>query len=95
MTYLNLDEEYLEKNKKKMKKLAIEDMGDDGKDSLRIDIKDEVDFEFDKGTITLDSCSDMGFISVKYTLDDNECMEIVEYMKKKASKLKELLKLND
>jgi len=94
--YINLDKKYLESNKKKMELEAIEVMSDEGSNKLLIqDLNDEVEYEFSSGDITLSSDSDLGYISVDYKLSDEEMMDIVRHMQRKANKIKELIKLAD
>ncbi len=94
--YINLNKKYIEKNKKKMEKESIKEMGNDGKGSLlNIDVEDIVEYEFDNGKINLNSDSNLGYVSLDYQMSDGEMMEIVRHMRNKANKIKELIKLAD
>lgn len=95
--YVSIDLKYLDKNRNKMIKKAMESIGDDGKHTAEdSDLTDEIQsYEFSDGVIDLSWSNDLGFFGVQYTLTDDEMMNIVKHMKRKGEKIRELVKLAD
>ena len=94
MVYLNLNKQYLEKTKEKANKLAISEMGDDCKDLLMWDLNDKevvIDQIEEDGTIDAHSDSDIGYVSFKVKLTDDDLIAIITIMNKRMNKFKNVL----
>jgi len=96
--YVNIDETYLEKNKSKAKKKAIEDFGgEDSKGELLFpELKGDVEIEeFNDGILLCSIDNDLGYFSFELEINDDMAFEIIEYMKSKGEKIKRLVNLVD
>jgi hypothetical protein len=94
MVYISLDKEYLEENKERMNKEAIDELGEDGKDVLLyIDNRfAEVD-EINENLILTANCnSDIAYISVDIKLKDEDILRIIELVAEKFEKYKEAIR---
>lgn len=93
MAYINLEKEFLEKNKIEMEKLSISEIGEDGKDCLRYDddcIGHIDEINPDSISVTLEA-SKIGYISFDVKLDDDDYIQLIENAVKKMNKLKNIM----
>ena len=97
MVYLSLDKEYVEKNKEKMNKEAIEEFGEECKNDLLYadDKLAEVEEIDDNLILTAECDTEIGYISVGVELKDDDVLKIIEILTRKFENYKEVLeKLN-
>jgi len=94
MTYIRLNEKYLEENKQKAKETSLS-WDKENKDMLLFDeaIKETVTIGeiTEGGILCLDSDSDLGFISLSIQLDNDNLMTIANIIVKRMNKFKSVL----
>lgn len=98
--YIQIDEEYLRKNKKRMNEIAKEELLDEeeAKDVL-IDTDMEAnvtieEFNSERGTLLVTIDSELGYVSVEVPIHEDIAFEIVEWLKEKGEKLARLIRLS-
>lgn len=93
--YVSIDEREFNKLKPELKRQAMEDFkGDENVEHLLLFNEDiEPEYEFDNGNINLNIDSKLGFFSIGFDLTDDQMLEIVRHLRKKAEKLKEMISL--
>ena len=95
MVYLNINKDFFDKNKESMNKEAIEEMGDEGKDSyLFNDNEDGVIEEIDEEASTINikcETSQLGYISMDIKVDSEDLLSLIELAVKKLNKFKTVL----
>lgn len=95
LMYVDIYEEWLNKNRKRMRKEAIEEFGKKkGKNRLLdSEVLGNIDIRFDNGRLFVDINSELGFFSADVKIDDEMVFEIIEYLKEKGAKIKRLVGL--
>ena len=94
MTYINLDGNFIDSNRKKANKDAVRMEGEGTNNLLWEELpKDEVSIEeiSDDGVINVVSSSDLGYISIYVRLDDEGMMKLITIAVKRLNKFKAVL----
>ena len=93
--YISLDLKFLDKNRAKMVKTSVDNMGDDGKTTATLENTEDKweSYEFNDGKLNICWSNELGSYSIDYPLTDDEMMEIVKHMKAKGEKIRRLIKL--
>jgi len=91
--YVNLNEKFLERTKKKAKEKSISESGDDGKDNLMYEEINEniVIDEITDEHILVSIDSDLGYISFEIPLTADVLEDLLGMVIKKMNKIKTLI----
>ncbi len=90
---ISLDLEEFEKKKAEAIKIAKEEDGDDYSNTANfynLDFESE-GFEFDAGEVTIYGDTPLGWIDVKFKMDLDDVISVIEHYMKKLGKLKTVL----
>lgn len=93
--YIQLNKDYLQKNKKLMEKAAEEYEAENS--YLIEDTKQETfhDLEFDDGNLRVNIETEVGLVSTNVPIDDDLALEIVNYLKSKGIRIKRLINIGE